>query len=321
MPTTDREERQQLLRTMVLIRTFEERMQQLFAENRLAGFLHLSIGQEATATGVCAALERTDYMVTTHRGHGHIIAKGADVDAMVAELYARETGSCRGVGGSMHLTDPDAGVLCANAIVGAGIGLATGAGFSAQYLGTDRVAVAFFGDGAANQGIFHESLNLAALWKLPVVFVCENNLYAEMSRQSDQTLVSDIATRASAYGMPGVAVDGNDVEAVRAAAQEAVERARSGGGPSLLECKTYRTRGHFEGDQQRYKPVEEKSHWEGRDPISLFTLRHSDLDLDEATAEAMATVDEAVTFAEASEPAKNVDLGELTYAGAPAGGK
>ncbi|MDO8308892.1 MAG: thiamine pyrophosphate-dependent dehydrogenase E1 component subunit alpha [Actinomycetota bacterium] len=316
MAELDFDRRTRMLNAMVLIRVFEERMQALFAENQLAGFLHLSIGQEATAVGVCEALETTDYIVTTHRGHGHIIAKGGNVDAMVAELFARETGSCRGVGGSMHLTDPEAGVLCANAIVGASIGLATGAAFSSQFTGSGGVAVAFFGDGAANQGIFHESLNLAALWSLPVVFICENNMYAEMSRQSSQSLVSDIALRSIAYGMPGVTVDGNDVDAVLAVTQSAVSRAREGDGPTLIECKTYRTSGHFEGDQQTYKPAVEVATWSARDPIASFVARYPDLDLARANAVASRRVEGAIEFARESQPATTADLAWLTYADA-----
>jgi pyruvate dehydrogenase E1 component alpha subunit len=301
---------------MLLIRRFEERMQELFVANRLAGFLHLSIGQEAVAVGTCAALTRSDYIVTTHRGHGHIIAKGGNVNRMVAELFARETGSCSGMGGSMHLTDPDVGVLCADAIVGASIGLATGAAFSAQYRSSNQVAVAFFGDGAANQGIFHESLNLAALWKLPVIFVCENNLYAEMSRQSSQSLVADIASRAVSYGMPGSVVDGNDVDAVLAATATAVELARGGYGPTLLECKTYRTRGHFEGDQQKYKEASEVAHWEARDPIELYRrkLEPDHLDLDAIDREVTDLIGQAIALAEQAPEASVADLQRLTYA-------
>lgn len=316
--TVDVHLRKGLLETMLLIRRFEERMQQLFVDNRLAGFLHLSIGQEAVAAGVCAALRRDDYIVTTHRGHGHILAKGGDLNRMVAELFARETGSCRGVGGSMHLTDPDVGVLCADAIVGASIGLATGAAFTAAYKHTDQVAVAFFGDGAANQGVFHESLNLAALWRLPVVFVCENNLYAEMSPQRSQTLLEDIAVRAQAYGMPGEVVDGNDVEAVLAATNEAVGRARSGRGPTLLECKTYRTRGHYEGDHQKYKPKAEIEAWEARDPIARYReiLGGEAGYFAEIDAAIHGRLDQAIEYALNSPLAAIADLERLTYADA-----
>jgi TPP-dependent pyruvate/acetoin dehydrogenase alpha subunit len=311
-----------LYRRMLLIRRFEERMQELFAANRLPGFLHLSIGQEATAVGVCAALDRTDHIVTTHRGHGHIIAKGAALRPMVAELFARAEGACGGVAGSMHLTDPDAGVICADAIVGGGIGLATGAAFGAKYRGTGGVAVAFFGDGAANQGLFHESLNMAALWKLPAVYVCENNLYAEMSHQSLHTNIRDIATRAGAYDIPGVIVDGNDVEAVLDATRTAVERARDGGGPTLLECKTYRIRGHFEGDAQKYKDAAEVAGWAARDPLAAYgralldRSEATDADLAAYDDEARAAIDDAVAFAEAGTSPKVTSLTALTYADA-----
>ena len=311
-----------IYRRMLLIRRFEERMQELFAANRLPGFLHLSIGQEAVAVGVCTALKQSDYIVTTHRGHGHILAKGAAVEPMVAELFARSEGSCRGVGGSMHLTDPDAGVLCANAIVGASIGLATGAAFGAQVRGSDQVAVAFFGEGAANGGIFHESLNMASLWDLPVVYVCENNLYAEMSHQRLHTKIVEIADRAAAYQMPGQVVDGNNVEAVLKATQEAVERARSGGGPTLIEAKTYRTRGHYEGDPQSYKPENEVSEWQGRDPLTSFRkvlMRKGAVgedDLNGLESEISALLDKAVSAAEAGTPADFEVLDELTYANA-----
>ena len=225
-----------LFRTMLLIRCFEERVQQLFRANRLPGFVHVSIGQEAVAAGSCARLRRDDVIVTTHRGHGHVIAKGADLGRMFAELFARDEGLCHGVGGSMHLIDTECGVLCANAIVGASIGLATGAALAFQAQEDDRVAVAFFGDGAVNTGMFHEALNLASVWNLPVVYICENNGYAEMSPVADQAKVTDVAQRACSYDMPSTSVDGNEVLAVHEAVDEAVARARAGGGPALAGC-------------------------------------------------------------------------------------
>jgi pyruvate dehydrogenase E1 component alpha subunit len=313
--------RRDLLEQMLLIRTFEQRMMVLFERNKLPEFLHLSIGQEAVAVGACTPLRQTDWIVTTHRGHGHVLAKGGDPRAMVAELFGKEQGSCRGVGGSMHLTDPAVGVLCANAIVGASIGLATGAAFSAQYRRTDDVAVAFFGDGAANQGLFHESLNFAALWKLPVVFVCENNGYAEFSAQASQTSVDDIARRAEAYAIPGLTIDGNDVEAVVGAMSEAVARARCGDGPTLLECKTYRVRGHFEGDQQAYKPDGEAEDWRGRDPIAKYRATLEDADvigpdwMADIVGRIGALLDEAVEEAVANGTTVDAALfTELTYA-------
>ena len=314
------EQKIKMYRDMLLIRRFEERMQSLFAANRLPGFLHLSIGQEAVAVGICSALDRTDYIVTTHRGHGHILAKGAKLNPMVAELFARAEGSCGGVGGSMHLTDPEAGVLCADAIVGASIGLATGAAFSARYRGSGQVAVAFFGDGAANQGIFHESLNLAALWKLPVVYVCENNLYAEMSHQSLHTNIVDIASRACAYDIPGEVVDGNDLEAVAAASEKAVVRARAGDGPTLIECKTYRIRGHFEGDPQVYKAQTEVEEWARRDPLEshgralLERGTVTTADLENFETETSELLDAAVAFAGAGSVPTLSSLSTLTYA-------
>ena len=307
-----------LFETMLLIRRFEEKVQQLFSENRLPGFLHVSIGQEAVAAGACAALRRDDVIVTTHRGHGHVIAKGANLGRMFAELFARDEGLCRGVGGSMHLIDTECGVLCANAIVGASIGLATGAALSFQVQESDRVAVAFFGDGAVNTGMFHEALNLASVWKLPVIYVCENNGYAEMTPAADQAMVTDVARRAQSYDMASASVDGNDVVAVRRAVTDAVERARSGGGPSLVECKTFRLVGHYEGDQQRYRPPGEAAEWAQRDPVErvrqqLLSHGVSAEDVEQAGTLADERIDEAVRFAE-SGTTPSVDLVRLTYA-------
>jgi pyruvate dehydrogenase E1 component alpha subunit len=220
--------------------------------------------------GVCSALGPDDVLTSTHRGHGHLIARGADPGRMYAELFARDGGYNRGKGGSLHMIDTDLGFLGANGIVGGGIPIAAGAALQLRRMGKDAVGVTFFGDGASNEGSFHETLNLASLWKLPVLFVCENNLYGEFTRQDQHQVITDIADRAAAYGMTGVVVDGNDVQAVHAAAAEAVVRARAGEGPTLLEAKTYRHRGHFEGDMARYRPKDEVEEWMARDPITLF---------------------------------------------------
>lgn len=252
------------------IREFETKAQSMFADGKIPGFVHLYLGEEAVATGVCECLQDDDYITSTHRGHGHIIAKGGDLKFMMAELCGKSTGYCKGKGGSMHIADRDKGILGANGIVGAGHNISLGAGLSAQYRGTDQVCVCFFGDGSTNQGTFHESLNLASIWKLPIVFVCENNHYG-ISMSSDRHMgIKDVADRGAAYGIPGIAVDGNDVLAVNEAAAEAVARARKGQGPTLLECKTYRWRGHFEGDPGNYKPKEEQEAWVKKDPIPRF---------------------------------------------------
>src|SRR5438132_4167666 len=232
-----------LHRTMLTIRLFEQRVAREFRTGEIPGFVHMYIGQEAVAAGVCANLGEGDYVTSTHRGHGHCIAKGCDLGRMMAEIYGRETGLCKGRGGSMHIADFSRGMLGANAIVGGGIALATGAALAARVRGSDQVAVSFFGDGAVNQGVFHESLNLAAIWTLPVLYVCENNGFAESTPASYATSVPDVAVRATAYGIAQAIADTRDVLAVHAAACEAVERARSGGGPTLLELKTYRFHG------------------------------------------------------------------------------
>ncbi|AOY78295.1 thiamine pyrophosphate-dependent dehydrogenase E1 component subunit alpha [Clostridium formicaceticum] len=252
---------------MLKIRKFEEKAMKLFAEGEIPGFVHLYIGEEAVATGVCANLTEADYITSTHRGHGHILAKGGDLKEMMAELYGKATGYCKGKGGSMHIADATKGILGANGIVGAGHNLAVGAGITAQYNGTDQVCVCFFGDASTNQSTFHEALNLASIWKLPVVFVCENNLYGISMSQSRHQAIQDVSDRAVAYNMPGVTVDGNDVFAVYEAANEAIKRARKGQGPTLVECKTYRYRGHFEGDPTSYRSSEELAEWLQKDPL------------------------------------------------------
>lgn len=276
----------ELFRLMFLIRRFEERAARLRAAGFIPGFLHPCSGQEAVAVGVAAALRKDDVLTSNHRGHGHILGRGADPARMYAELFARSTGYNAGKGGSLHMIDADLGFLGANGIVGGGIPLATGAALQLKRQNSEALAVTYFGDGASNEGAFHESLNLAALWQLPVLFVCENNLYGEFTRQSEHMVLDNVADRAAAYGMPGVVVDGNDVLAVKKVAAEAAERARSGNGPTLIEAKTYRHKGHFEGDMARYRPKEEVEAWMKRDPLLLFPevlrdeLGATDADLD-----------------------------------------
>jgi pyruvate dehydrogenase E1 component alpha subunit len=263
-----------LYRQMRRIRTFEEKLAELVNAGQLAGFLHLYAGEEAVAVGVCAHLGARDYVASTHRGHGHAIAKGVDVGAMMAELFGRRTGVCKGKGGSMHIADLDHGMLGANGIVGAGIPLAVGAALTAQVKQTGGVAVAFFGDGAANQGQFHEALNLAAVWKLPTLFVVENNGYGEATPMEFVTPVRDIAVRAASYAMASAIADGMDFFDVWQKAGEAVTRARRGEGPTLLECKTYRYFGHYVGDNLRYRTKEEADDWrQNHDPLTRFEER------------------------------------------------
>nr|WP_320192450.1 thiamine pyrophosphate-dependent dehydrogenase E1 component subunit alpha [uncultured Desulfobacter sp.] len=260
----------EMLHTMIKIRNFEDRVQKFFADGKIPGFVHLYLGEEAIAAGACACLRDTDYITSTHRGHGHVIAKGGDLNLMMAEIFGRTTGYCKGKGGSMHIADVDLGILGANGIVGGGGPIANGAALAIKYRGQDNVAVCFFGDGASNQGTTQEALNLASAWKLPVVFVNENNGYGISCPTSKSMAVTDIADRASAYDMPGVVVDGNDVLAVYEAVFEAVKRARNGQGPSLIECKTYRWRGHFEGDACVYRSEAELEAWKEKDPVALY---------------------------------------------------
>jgi acetoin:2,6-dichlorophenolindophenol oxidoreductase subunit alpha len=291
---------------MLKIRHFEDRVKDLFAAGELPGFVHLYLGEEAVAAGVCAALKDDDYITSTHRGHGHIIAKGGEMKYMMAELYGKATGYNKGKGGSMHIAYPKLGILGANGIVGAGLPIATGAGMSAKLRKTDQVTACFFGDGASNEGTFHESLNIGGAFNLPVIYVCENNLYAVGTRQSQVRKVEDIADRAAGYGMPGVVVDGNDVIAVYEATKEAVDRARAGDGPTLIECKTYRWRTHFEGEPDTYRPPEEVAAWLKREPIAPFRKLLVDQKIiSEKEAEdfenaVVRELDEAVEFARKS---------------------
>ena len=258
------------LRTMWEIRRFEEAVDDLFARGLMHGTMHLSIGQEASATGSCFALREGDAITSTHRGHGHCIAQGADLTRMMAELLAKETGYYRGRGGSMHIADVATGNLGANGIVGGGIPIAVGAALANQLRGNDNVVLSFFGDGAANEGAFHEAMNLAAIWKLPVVMICENNKYGMSFSTEKAFAIKHISERAAGYGMPGVTVEGNDVEAVHAAVGEAVARARAGDGPTLVEAETYRWKGHSKSDKNLYRTKDEIAQWRDKDPIVRF---------------------------------------------------
>lgn len=295
-----------LYRRMVLIRQFELRAINERKSGLIPGFIHACIGQEATAVGACAALNPDDVITSTHRGHGHLIAKGGDPKYMMAELAARSTGYCGGKGGSLHMTDFDLGILGANGIVAGGIPMAVGAALAFQMRGEQRLALAFFGDGAVNEGAFHEAANLAGLWKLPVIFLCENNLYGEGTPQHKQAPVADLSQRAAGYAFPGVIVDGNDVLAVYEATKVAAEHARAGAGPTFVEGKTYRHRGHYEGDPMIYRSREELEFWKQRDPITHFRHRLLDEgaatqgDLDAIEAAVKQQLDEAVAFAVAS---------------------
>jgi TPP-dependent pyruvate/acetoin dehydrogenase alpha subunit len=263
----------ELFARMCLIRAFEQRVSSLYRAAEIPGFIHTSLGQEAVAVGVCAALRDEDWIATTHRGHGHCLAKGADLSGAMAELFGKASGLCKGKGGSMHIADPRKGILGANAIVGASLPLATGAALSSRLLGSEAVAVAFFGEGAVNQGAFHESVNLAAIWALPVLLVCENNRYAEFTDSSTMSRRESVSALGAAYGVRSALVDGNDVEAVLAVAQDAVDACRAGEGPVLLEAETYRWQGHYEGDPQSYKPAEEAAAWRARDPLLVARAR------------------------------------------------
>lgn len=263
----------EIYRKMVEIRCFEEKVFELYGQNLVPGTIHLYSGEEAVAVGVCSSLRSDDLITSTHRGHGHCIAKGADLKRTMAEILGKKTGYCKGKGGSMHIADFKIGMLGATAVVGAGLPIAVGAALSARLKKTDQIVACFFGEGASNQGTFHESLNMASIWKLPVVFVCENNLYAMGTCQSRVMAIENVAYRSVAYGIPGVSVDGNDVLAVYEAARNAIDRARKGEGPTLIECKTYRQKGHSRVDSAKYRPKEEVEAWLKRDPIKLLRER------------------------------------------------
>ena len=305
--TLPKEKLLDMYRRMCLIRIFETKVNSLFTSGTLVGDLHLSIGEEATAVGVCSLLRDTDTINTTHRGHGHCIAKGVDVNRMMAEFFAKRNGICKGKGGSMHIADLTVGMLGASGIVGGGIPHAVGAGLAFKMKGTDQVAVTFFGDGATNQGTFHESINLAAIWNLPVVFVCENNQFAESTPVSAVMLVKNVADRAAAYGIPGVIADGMDVLAVYEAAEKAIKRAREGKGPTLLELKTYRFEGHEIGDPwELYRTKEDVEYWKKKDPIANLRQKlisdklATSRELDDLEKSVMEQVDAAIEFGKQS---------------------
>lgn len=305
-------------RKMATIRAYETKVEEIFLAGELPGFTHLYIGEEACGVGVCENLNSDDYIESTHRGHGHCLAKGADVKKMMAELYGKETGYCHGKGGSMHIADFSIGMLGANGVVGAGYNLAMGAALAAKLQGTEQIAVAFFGDGASNRGTFHESCNMASVWKLPILYVCEMNQWASTTPYRTTTSVEDIAVRAVAYDMPGKTVNGNDFFEVYEAAKEAVEYVRSGKGPYLLELKTYRIKGHFVGDPEKYRTKEEvQEHFQNDDPLINFRktvtekklLTDAELDeIDEAARQlVLESVEEAIaaSYPDESELMKN----------------
>ncbi len=304
-----KDEQVEMYRKMLLIRYFEEKAVAMYGRGMIGGSLHLYTGQEAVAVGACAAINDDDYITSTHRGHGHCLAKGGEAHRMMAELIGKEAGYCRGRGGSMHIADMDRGILGANGIVGGGIPIAAGAALGSKMLKNGRVTLCFFGDGASHGGGFHEALNMAGVWRLPVIFICENNLYALSVPFKRSTLIADIADRAASYGFPGVIVDGNDVIAVHDTVSEAVERARKGEGPTLIEAKTYRWRGHFVGDPCPYRSDEEVERWKKKDPVARFRAKLAEEAL--MTAEeakqvddrARRTIDDAEKFAmEAPDP-------------------
>jgi pyruvate dehydrogenase E1 component alpha subunit len=301
--TLKKEKTIELYRKMLEIRYFEEKVYDLYGQNLVPGTIHLYAGQEAVAVGVCANLREDDYITSTHRGHGHCIAKGTQLKRVMAEILGKKTGYCKGKGGSMHIADFSIGMLGATAVVGAGLPIAAGAGLSIKLRKTDQVVACFFGDGASNQGTFHESINMASIWDLPVLFICENNLYAMGTHQSRVMAIENIADRAVAYGIPGVVVDGNDVLAVYEAAHEAVDRARKGAGPTLIECKTYRHKGHSRFDPATYRPKEEVEEWMKRDPIMQFRAKLIEMktltegEINKIEQDVTAMVEDAVKFA------------------------
>ena len=316
-------ERQKLIamyRVMIRIRAFEERVAKEFSAGKIPGFVHLSIGQEAVAAGACANLTNEDYITSTHRGHGHLIAKGGRTDRMMAELFGKKNGYNKGKGGSMHIADVDIGMLGANGIVGAGIPIAGGAAMSAQMQGTDQVAVCFLGDAATNTTRFHEGINLSACWNLPVVYIIENNMYGNSTNISKACKLADLADRACAYGIPGKTIDGNDVLTVFEVVGEAVDRARNGEGPTLIECKTYRWHGHFEGDTMTYRTKKELEEWIKKDPIPRFRSHLAGMNIltkeyeAQINHEAQEEMEKAVKFAEESPFAALEEILEDVYA-------
>ncbi|MBI5082208.1 MAG: thiamine pyrophosphate-dependent dehydrogenase E1 component subunit alpha [Chloroflexi bacterium] len=301
----DVEQSLQMYQQMAKIRAFEEQVNELYKSAKMPGLAHLYSGEEAVAVGVCEALQKTDYITSTHRGHGHCLAKGASVDRMFAELLGKEAGYCKGKGGSMHIADPDSGNLGANAIVGGSAGIATGAAFSAKMRKSNQVAVCFFGEGALGQGLLYEVMNMASLWKLPVIYVCENNLYNEYTHHSETT-AGELVARAQAFGIHTEIVDGQDVHGVYAATQQLVERARRGEGPAFLQCNTYRYYGHHVGDINRayYRPKDEEEEWKAkRDPLTKLAERliagklTDQKILDRIQAEVQIEIESGVAFA------------------------
>jgi pyruvate dehydrogenase E1 component alpha subunit len=305
---------------MVAVRQFEEMAGEYFSAGEIPGFIHLSIGQEASSCGVCSCLRSDDYVVTTHRGHGHMVAKGADLKRMTAELFGKSTGFCKGKGGSMHIFDFSLGILGANGVVAGGLPIIAGAGYSIKMRKTDQVAVAFFGDGASNRGPVHEAMNMAAIWKLPILFVLENNQWASTTPQTCASAIKDLYKRSAAYGMTGLKVDGNDVLAVRKATVKAVARARKGEGPTLIEIKTYRMAGHFVGDQEKYRTREEVAAWKKKDPINRFgkyliEMKYaSKKDTEDVWKKVAEEISEALVFAKESPSPRPEDALEDLYA-------
>jgi len=308
-----------LLEKMMTLRRFEEHVADAFPKGLIPGYVHLYIGEEAVAVGACAALREDDYITSTHRGHGHCLAKGVDPNAVMAELYAKRTGCCKGKGGSMHVADFTKNIIGAIGIVGGGFPIAAGCGLSAKMRGTEQVTACFFGDGASNQGTFHESANLSSIWKLPVIYVCENNLFAISMRQADHQAIENVAARASGYGMPGVTVDGNDLLAVYDAVSQAAERARAGKGPTLVECMTYRWHGHGEFDDHLHQRTEQElCAWKEECPIKRFAKKLiergvlTESDVAGIERNVAARIEQAVAFAEASpEPAPEEALEDV----------
>ncbi|MGQ0600475.1 MAG: thiamine pyrophosphate-dependent dehydrogenase E1 component subunit alpha [Anaerolineales bacterium] len=305
------------LDTMLLIRAFEEKAEELFSLGRVHGTMHLSIGQEASAVGAASALREGDYLLNHHRGHGHCLAWfGSDVNAMMAEFMGKETGYCRGRGGSMHIANVDANNLGANGIVGGGLPISVGVGLSIKQRKTTQICLATFGDGGANTGAFHESLNMASIWRLPVIYLCENNQYAMSMPMQRAFNIERISERAAAYGIAGVTVDGNDLLAMYNAVREAAERARTGGGPTLIEALTYRWRGHSKSDKQAYRTRDEVKEWQQRDPINRFAaaMSLSEPELDAARAQALERINAAVAFSQASPEPAVENITEGVYA-------
>ncbi len=297
----------ELFRLMLMVRCFEEEATRQYDQVKIPGVLHVSLGQEAVAAGVCGALNDSDYIISNHRGHGHSIAKGTPPRMVMAELLAKVTGCCKGIGGSMHSTHTEKGVLFCTAIVGAGVPIAVGVGLALKMDKKPNVVACFFGDGAVNTGAFHEGVNLAALWRVPVIFVCENNLYAISTKIDRSTLVVKLADKALSYGMPSVSIDGNDLEEVYSTTAQAVDRARSGGGPTLIECKTYRWTGHnYKKDLGEYMPKEEVEAWRARDPVKIMRERLKergvldDLGFEKTYIEVRSIIEEAVKYADES---------------------